>query len=314
MKFKLGEFVRFVDEKREGYITRIFNEDLIGVTGEDDFEIPVPVKKVTRVHGRDYSGIEDQAFEEKDIRTDHFQTKGVFLAVVPDPSKGSVVNFHVVNNTSFQLLATLTTTVINEFKGSYAGIIAPHAAIKVFTASLSELGTWPQFNFRFLYYTTQNVECPKPLVIAEKFRSKDFSGSKETIPQIKQLGWLFRLDEDELIVDPEKLKESFFKPREEKKDVEKPQKEIDLHIERLRDDHHFLSASEILNIQLDRFRKALDAAIVHKLPSIIFIHGVGNGTLRHEIHKIVGKHPQVRTFTDARKEKFGYGATEVFFK
>jgi dsDNA-specific endonuclease/ATPase MutS2 len=87
-----------------------------------------------------------------------------------------------------------------------------------------------------------------------------------------------------------------------------------LHIEKIRDDYHFLEQNEIINIQLAYFEQMLDAAIVNQMQSIIFIHGVGNGTLRHHIHKAVSKHPQVKTFMDARKEKFGYGATEVVFK
>ena len=51
----------------------------------------------------------------------------------------------------------------------------------------------------------------------------------------------------------------------------------------------FLQSSEILNIQLNYFNKALDAAIVHQLPDITFIHGSGNGTLRHELHRLLGK-------------------------
>ena len=39
MKYKLGDFVRFVDEKMEGFVTRIIDEQMIGVTGDDDFEI-----------------------------------------------------------------------------------------------------------------------------------------------------------------------------------------------------------------------------------------------------------------------------------
>ena len=66
--------------------------------------------------------------------------------------------------------------------------------------------------------------------------------------------------------------------------------------------------------QLQTFEKALDAAIASGMNEITFIHGVGNGTLRHHIHKTISKHPQVRTFLDARKEKFGFGATEVVFK
>ena len=41
MQFKLGDFVRFVDENIEGYITRIIDKDTIGVTDSNDFEIPV---------------------------------------------------------------------------------------------------------------------------------------------------------------------------------------------------------------------------------------------------------------------------------
>jgi len=69
-----------------------------------------------------------------------------------------------------------------------------------------------------------------------------------------------------------------------------------------------------LNIQLAHFNKALDAAIVHQLHEVTFIHGAGNGILRHELHKILSKHPKVQTFMDARKEKFGYGATKVILK
>ena len=61
MKYKLGDFVRFVDEKMEGHVTRIFDEQMIGVTGEDDFEIPVLASKVTTVHGYNQNEENNQA-------------------------------------------------------------------------------------------------------------------------------------------------------------------------------------------------------------------------------------------------------------
>ena len=126
---------------------------------------------------------------------------------------------------------------------------------------------------------------------------------------------MIQIDEPELVIDAEKIKESFFKPAEEKQPaIVKPVSEVDLHIEKLRDDHQFLSSSEILNIQTNHFKKALDAAIVHQMPDITFIHGTGNGILKHELHKLLSKHPKVQTFMDARKEKFGYGATKVVLK
>ncbi len=314
MKYKLGDFVRFVDEKMEGYITRIIDDNMIGVTGEDDFEIPVLASKVTTVHGHKSTALESQAFDEVSLANGAFDTRGVYLAVTSDQRIASVVHFYLVNETSYQLLTALTTEKLHKSKGEYAGIIAPKSTAKIYSAPLQDIQLWPTFNFQVLFYTSQNIALAKPLVVKETFKAKDFSGSKKLVPLLKQQAWLIQLDEPELLIDAEKLKESFFKPAEEKRELEKPVNEIDLHIEKLRDDYQFLNSAEMLNIQLLAFHKALDAAIVHKLPSVVFIHGVGNGTLKNELHKIVGKHPQVQTFMDARKEKFGYGATKVMLK
>lgn len=314
MKYKLGDFVRFVDEKMEGFVTRIIDEQMIGVTGEDDFEIPVLATKVTSVHGYQPAGTVNTPVEDIKIPVGEFKTKGIYIGVVNDAKANSVVHFHLVNDTSFQVLATLTTDRQNYFKGEYAGVIAPHAWAQVYSAQLADLQLWPKLIFQAIFSTKQNIAPPAPLVVEERFKAKDFSGTKKQIPLLKQQGWLIQLDEAEVVIDAQKLKESFFKTTEEKAIVAKPTGEVDLHIEKLREDYQFINSAEILKIQLAHFHKTLDAAIVHQLPDIIFIHGAGNGTLRHELHKILSKHPKVETFMDARKEKFGYGATRVVLK
>lgn len=314
MKYKLGDFVRFVDEKLEGFITRIIDEQMIGVTVEDDFEIPVPAAKVTLVHGYKAPGTAITPQDEKlPIPAAEFKTRGIYLGVVPDAKAGFVVHFHLINDTSYQLLATLTTEK-QGFKGEYSGIIAPNSSAKVYSAQLGDLQLWPKVMINVLYFTGQNIQSPSPLTFADKFKARDFSGSKKNLPIINQQGWQIRLDEPELVIDAEKLKESFFQTAEEKITLSKPNREVDLHIEKLRDDHQFLNGAEILKIQLAHFNRSLDAAIVHQLPDMIFIHGAGNGILRHELQKILSKHPKVQTFMDAQKEKFGYGATKVVFK
>lgn len=314
MKYKLGDFVRFVDEKMEGFVTRIIDDQMIGVTGEDDFEIPVLASKVTTVHGYEHPGSKKEIVEEQLVPAAEFKAKGVYIGVVNDPKANSVVHFYLINDTSFQLLASLTTKKINTFKGEYGGIAAPNTATKIYSAQLADLQLWPGFLFHIVYHTKQNAEPPAPLIINEKFKAKDFSGTKKNIPVLNQQGWLIRLDEPELVIDVQKLKESFFQSADEKAVVDKPANEVDLHIEKLRNDHQFLNSSEILKIQLDHFHKMLDAAIVHQLNEITFIHGAGNGILRHELHKLLGKHQKIQTFMDARKEKFGYGATKVILK
>ena len=315
MKYKLGDFVRFVDEKMEGFVTRIIDDQMIGVTGDDDFEIPVLASKVTTVYGYEPPGAAKTGIaEEQPVIAGEFKTIGVYLAVVSDPKANSVVHFYLVNDTSFQLPVTLTAEKQQHFKGEYAGIVMPKTFVKVYSAQLADLQLWPKFIFSVLFYTTQSVEPPAPLVYSEKFKAKDFSGAKKQVLLLNQPGWVIQLDNPEIIIDAQKLKESFFKTPEEKAILEKPAAEIDLHIEKLRSDHQFLGSAEILGIQLAYFHKTLDAAIVHQLPEIVFIHGAGNGTLRHEIHKILSKHQKIQTFMDARKEKFGYGATKVVLK
>ena len=35
--FKIGDYVRFIDEKREGYITKEIDDQTVGVTDTDGF-------------------------------------------------------------------------------------------------------------------------------------------------------------------------------------------------------------------------------------------------------------------------------------
>ncbi|HEY4325293.1 MAG TPA: Smr/MutS family protein [Mucilaginibacter sp.] len=314
MKYKLGDFVRFVDEKMEGFVTRIIDDQMIGVTGEDDFEIPVLASKVTSVHGYQQDKVKIGATEDNQVLKGEFQDKGVYLGVVSDPKVNSVVHFYLINDTSFQVLVSLTTEKKQQFKGVFGSAVAPKSAVKMHSEQLADLQLWPKFIFHVLFYTTQNVEPPVPLAVSEKFKAKDFSGPKKQLPVLNQQGWLIQLDDPGLTIDAQKLKESFFQPKEEKIVLEKPATEVDLHIEKLREDHEFINSAEILSIQLTYFHKTLEAAIVHNLPEITFIHGAGNGTLKHEIHRVLGRHQKIQTFMDARKEKFGYGATKVILK
>ncbi|TWR28962.1 DNA mismatch repair protein MutS [Mucilaginibacter pallidiroseus] len=316
MKYKLGDFVRFVDEKLEGYVTQIMDEQMIGVTVEDDFEIPVLASKVTYVHGHNevVHTDDDILVPITTIAPADFKTKGVHVAVVPDAKANGLVHLYIVNETSYQLLASVVTEQQKAFKGEFAGAVDAHGAAKVYSAKLSDLQLWPKLHFQALFHTKQNQPLPEPLNVAEQFKAKDFSGAKKMVPVIKQQGWMIQIDEPELIIDAQKLKEAFFKPSETKPEITKPDAEIDLHIEKLRDDYQFLSSSEILAIQLDTFKKKLDAAVVHNMTEITFIHGTGNGILKHELHKLLSKNQKVQTFLDARKEKFGYGATLVMLK
>lgn len=98
--------------------------------------------------------------------------------------------------------------------------------------------------------------------------------------------------------------------------LKKTKYEVDLHIEKLVTDPHRLSKSEKLTIQLNEFQKALELASITHQRSIVFIHGVGKGVLKAELHKILLQKKQTKIIKDYVNNydvRYGFGATEVFF-
>jgi hypothetical protein len=88
--------------------------------------------------------------------------------------------------------------------------------------------------------------------------------------------------------------------------------EVDLHLHELIDSFQQKSDHEKLLFQLNYFRKCMDAAISHRIKKIIFIHGVGKGTLKQEIIHALKSYEKIRHF-DAPLRKYGFGALTVEF-
>ena len=131
---------------------------------------------------------------------------------------------------------------------------------------------------------------------------------------------LFDSYPDEAVVetfDISKLSAAGFKVYDAKKIKENlppPRTVVDLHIEKLTNSFLHLTNTEIMGIQLSEFDKWFDLAAAHRLPSFIVIHGVGEGVLRDELHSILKTKREVKHFINQYDTRFGYGATEIFFK
>ena len=88
---------------------------------------------------------------------------------------------------------------------------------------------------------------------------------------------------------------------------------IDLHIEKITDSFDHLSNYEILTLQLDTFEKYFELAVLNHAPSLIVVHGIGEGKLRDEIHERLKQKKNVKSFVNQSHSLYGYGATEIYF-
>ncbi len=89
--------------------------------------------------------------------------------------------------------------------------------------------------------------------------------------------------------------------------------EFDLHIEKLVKSKAGMTNYDILNLQAETAKRHVEFAIKNRIPKIVFIHGVGEGVLKSELDFMLGRYDNI-SFQDANYQKYGLGATEVYFK
>ena len=86
---------------------------------------------------------------------------------------------------------------------------------------------------------------------------------------------------------------------------------VDLHIDELVDTTRGMSRADMLNLQVDTFRKVMDENIRNYGKKIIFIHGKGEGVLRHALYKELTHMYRGHDIQDASFAEYGHGATQV---
>ena len=89
---------------------------------------------------------------------------------------------------------------------------------------------------------------------------------------------------------------------------------VDLHANALLDTTASMSAGDILNYQLDVFRRTLKEHASKKGQRIVFVHGKGEGVLRRALINDLVYRFKHYTYQDASFQEYGYGATQVTIK
>lgn len=200
-----------VEEDAEGHITSILDSNMIGVTGEDGFEIPVPASKVTLVHGH-MEREDDQAIEALPLKEEEFVHEGLYLAITGEQKQG-LVEFWIVNESSYYLLVALNSKKNKTVKGEFHGELLPKSVVKIHTANSVTVGNWPIYNFQMLFFSDIALDLRDPLMVDKKIRPVDISTSKKEVSLLGRKAWLFRLDEKREDLGIDKLKEHFISHR-----------------------------------------------------------------------------------------------------
>jgi hypothetical protein len=340
MNFKIGDKVRFLNEKGEGVVSKIINKTTLGITIEDGFELPFAISQVflivdaSRIHSSVNHVDEPKInyLEKKNLKqskTDEHE--GIYLAFSPEKENDiahSDFNVWMINNTSYQILYTYSIFSIDGFKTLESGTMLAHEHELIETIDRKLLSESSTFKIDALFFDEKTHDHQLP--ISEVIKLKPIKLYKENAfsdnPFISERSLIINVCEinghksEELYRSDIDLSKILFQ-KQTKTDPSKKSKphvsnnpayemEIDLHIEELMENYSGMSNAEIIQIQLKHFQNTLDKAINDRCRSLVVIHGVGNGRLKQEVRAIITSYKNLKMH-DGSYSKYGFGATEI---
>jgi len=346
MKIKVGDKVKFLNDTGSGTVTRIVDPKTALVQIDGGFEVPCMLNNLV-VDSGSYSPDDDDdveayvptkddapvTFSETIIPEENsapIDDEEVLLAFLPDETSSDFKTY-LINSSSYLLKYTISRQQEGEMVLFHEGTLEPGIKINLGTYKPGNINDEEMFRIQGIFYNAGFFNHVSPLDILLRISASEMysSGNRKENDYFLEKAILHSLydwrepvkaDKKEMEIDAEELKKAMLSKGDIKpaKKVEVPKpaiEEVDLHIHLLLDKYNHLSNGEIVAIQIARFRTALESAILHKTKKIVFIHGVGNGKLKHEIRKILDTEYRSKArYQDASFKEYGYGATMVLVK
>ncbi len=342
MKVGKGDKVRFLNAVGGGIVSRTEGKTVY-VEDEDGFEIPVGENEVVLVEAR--AAQKAQAEEERRVEKQNEVTEVAeepaytfsetaadddsprfFLAFLrSDSGRSGYVDLYAVNDSNCFVFFTLAeqTSAPDQLRILHYGTIEPNTKLMLEKYNPQRIDNQTWRCQLLLFKKSRPFNAYKPVETVLKIRSakffrdnafavNDFFDEKAVVvPVIKdeldiKLEQLSEADLHQVIAQ----KESAPKPKQSKRSTNELI-EVDLHINEILDSTAGLSNGEMLQVQLARFRHVMEENIDRKGQRIVFIHGVGNGTLKAELRKILDREYRKHNYQDASFKEYGYGATMV---
>ncbi|MBN1988647.1 MAG: DUF2027 domain-containing protein [Bacteroidales bacterium] len=266
--------------------------------------------------------------QEKDPDGDSVALLLAFVPTNQQKKTDSDQNLYIVNDSSYRVAYSVALWAVDEVKPIASGVLMPDTKELLHNFSREELTNQLVINVQSLFFKNRNFVVQQPEfydlnINPAKFYKEgaytdnDFFEEKAIVYSVADtrkeeiLKSLSAKAIHEAIKEKEKpLGNKTVKPKLENADTE----EIDLHIHELIENPKGLEPVEILDIQMARFTTALEGGIKASTKKMVFIHGVGNGKLKHEIRKVLDKQYGKYRYQDASFKEYGFGATIVFLR
>ena len=307
---QIGDKVKFINESLSGTITRLIDDKTIGVSIEDGFEIPVLKREIMIVTPINLVEQHDKA---EIPNANKIAIGDSEISLWFEQRSQTWYKASLLNNSRSDILLSVTVKQGKVFKPLFGGKVEKHTSYLINTLNLAELELWGTYCFRIIFHE-QEVEKPRaPWYLEYTFRSKDFMKAKEVNGKPTFLISLKpdKIEQFTIAKDSVKIEN---KPKETFVNITRPEEVVDIHIHQLVKNYNQISADEAITIQMNHFKNMFEKALALNYSKITIIHGVGTNALKQKIWKEISGHPAVKTYYEAQKEKFGYGATEIVFK
>jgi uncharacterized protein DUF2027 len=346
MRFKVGDKVKFIDEMGGGVVTGVIDTKLVKVKTDDGFEMPVLSVELIPDHRSmpqedfvvktSHSAIPKEEPEEPDFISEINpwgnvkEEKGVYIAFEPHEQQWLLtgdIDVVIANNTSYDILYSLFLNREGVIEGVDFSSVPSNSKIVIETIGRDELANWLSGYLQVLLHSDspKKVYMPVHSVIDIKigrffkegsYKSNSLLNGKAIIITVATLSAL-GVATDNVSArksDPEissgKAKAITEKQLIDEYRTSQSEAEVDLHIGELVDNILGMSSLDMINIQINTFKKVLDNAIANDYKKITFIHGVGNGVLKSAIIKELNEYEGLEN-SMASIAKFGVGAIDI---
>lgn len=313
-----------------GAASRMFNQDF-----NVDIEKIQSNNNTTSAQNNTNNDSFDRKSELRKAYKGNDQPAGIYIAYIPQDQQWlttGTLDVYLINHTEYDVLYSLfLNTDNNTFEGIDYDVLQPESKTHLASISRDELEGWSKGIVQALFHAGERDRVLVPINAefkvkasrfykVENYIASSFLNEKSLLITIGHLAdnaafaILYNRKRDkEEAVEVKVTKVRHTEPENILTDhmVNNASAEVDLHIGQLIDDYYLLDTNEMLRIQMDYFNKCLAGAFMNKLQKIIFIHGVGNGTLKNEIIKVLKTYDNLHYF-EASMAKYGVGATEIF--